>query len=316
MLFTSPLRLSWSSLACFPRADRTASVFQAPWDKILQAVDATAQSHHQLAANIDRDVEAPLRAFGTKPEMQEMIATSGNLSGMARDLDEAQKKVETLGKKGTKGNAQKLEAALSKLNSSTQQWDSSAPFIFESLQALDEQRVNQLRDLLTQYQTHESDQAQRSQATAAETLASMLEISTELEIASFQERATAGRPRLEKRPSTRQTSHTAAGQGQSQSLAPPNHSQIADDTTSERSVPVEHRPPPPPEPKQETKQEGKTGMRSRTRERDVPTWPTDPMNRIQAAQSHRHHARPPTAKCPQRLRVAFPWKVWILWAHG
>ncbi|CRK35052.1 hypothetical protein BN1708_019683, partial [Verticillium longisporum] len=109
--------------------------------------------------------------------MQEMIATSGNLSGMARDLDEAQKKVETLGKKGTKGNAQKLEAALSKLNSSTQQWDSSAPFIFESLQALDEQRVNQLRDLLTQYQTHESDQAQRSQATAAETLASMLEIS-------------------------------------------------------------------------------------------------------------------------------------------
>ncbi|CRK43777.1 hypothetical protein BN1723_005827 [Verticillium longisporum] len=243
----------------------TPSVFQAPWDKILQAVDATAQSHHQLAANIDRDVEAPLRAFGTKPEMQEMIATSGNLSGMARDLDEAQKKVETLGKKGTKGNAQKLEAALSKLNSSTQQWDSSAPFIFESLQALDEQRVNQLRDLLTQYQTHESDQAQRSQATAAETLASMLEISTELEIASFQERATAGRPRLEKRPSTRQTSHTAAGQSQSQSLAPPNHSQIADDTTSERSVPVEHRPPPPPEPKQETKQEGKTESKLRSR---------------------------------------------------
>ncbi|EEY15122.1 conserved hypothetical protein [Verticillium alfalfae VaMs.102] len=248
-----------------PNAQSELGVFQAPWDKILQAVDATAQSHHQLAANIDRDVEAPLRAFGTKPEMQDMIATSGNLASMARDLDEAQKKVETLGKKGTKGNAQKLEAALSKLNSSTQQWDSSAPFIFESLQALDEQRVNQLRDLLTQYQTHESDQAQRSQATAAETLASMLEISTELEIASFQERATAGRPRLEKRPSTRQTSHTAGGHSQSQSLAPPNHSQMADDTTSERSVPVEHRPPPPPEPRQETKQDGKTESKLRSR---------------------------------------------------
>ncbi|KAM0270253.1 hypothetical protein ACHAQH_009493 [Verticillium albo-atrum] len=269
-----------------PNSQSELGVFQAPWDKILQAVDATAQSHHQLASNIDRDVEAPLRAFGTKSEMQDMIATSGNLSAMARDLDEAQKRVETLGKKGTKGNAQKLEAALTKLGTSTQQWDSQAPFIFESLQALDEQRVNQLRDLLTQYQTHESDQAQRSQATAAETLASMLEISTELEIASFQERATAGKLKLEKRPSTRQTSHTAASQSQShsQTLAPPNHSQITDDTTSERSVPVESRPP--PEPRQEAKPEGKTAAVNGgdfVDVSDVPPPPGPPPSQLQEA---------------------------------
>ncbi|KAM0325916.1 hypothetical protein ACHAQA_007219 [Verticillium albo-atrum] len=240
-----------------PNSQSELGVFQAPWDKILQSIDATAQSHHQLASSIDRDVEAPLRAFQAKNEMQNMIATSGNLAAMARDLDDSQKKVEALSRKGTKGNAQKLDAATAKLDTSTQQWDSQAPFIFESLQALDEQRVNQLRDLLTQYQTHESDKAQRSLATATQTLASMLEISTELEIASFQERAIAGKPKLEKRPSTRQASHLSA----SQSLAPPNHSHVPDDTTSERSVPVESRPP--PEPRQEAKPEGKTESNKR-----------------------------------------------------
>lgn len=238
-------------------------VFQAPWDRILQSVESTAQSHHQLATRIDKDIETPLRSFQTKPEMQEINATAGNLASMARDLEEAKKKVESLHKKGGKGAAQKMEAAASRLTVAQQQWESSAPFIFESLQAIDEQRINQLRDLLTQYQTHENDQAQRAQTTAVDTLAAMLEVSTELEIASFREKVVAGRPQLEKRASTRQPP-SRAGTSAGQTLAPPGH--FPDDTTSERSVPVQENrlqplPPPPPEPKTQPKPE-KTGERS------------------------------------------------------
>lgn len=147
-----------------------------------------------------------------------MQTISANLTAMARDLEDAQKKADALTRKGPKTNTQKMADATARLESATQQWDSQAPFIFETLQAIDEQRVNQLRDLLTQYETHESDQAQRNQSRAADTLASMLEISTEQEIASFKERVLSGKPRLEKRATaSRQSSNVPT----SQTLAPP-----------------------------------------------------------------------------------------------
>jgi hypothetical protein len=148
--------------------------------------------------------------------MQNIHTITANLTSMARDLEDAKDKADKLNKKGSKASAQKLDLASSKLDSANSQWESQAPFIFETLQAVDESRVNQLRDLLTQFQTHESDMAQRSQLTAAETLAAMLEIDTAQEIQGFAERTIAGRPALEKRPSTR-----AASLAPSSTLAPP-----------------------------------------------------------------------------------------------
>lgn len=134
-----------------------------------------------------------------------MNTISANLAAMARDLEDAQEKADKLSRKGAKANAQKVEAASARLESATQQWQSQAPFIFETLQALDESRVNQLRDLLTQYQTHEADSAQQTQDHAAATLAIMLEISTETEVLSFTQKITGGK-RAPTRSSTRQPS--------------------------------------------------------------------------------------------------------------
>ncbi|KAL0930448.1 fes cip4 domain-containing protein [Colletotrichum truncatum] len=222
-----------------PNHQSELGVFSGPWDKILQSVDATAHSHHLFSSQLDKDVEGPLRNFQSRKEMQNMQTISANLTAMARDLEEAQKKTDALTKKGPKTNAQKMADATAKLEQATQQWDSQAPFIFETLQALDEQRVNQLRDLLTQYQTHESDQAQRAQTKAADTLAAMLEISTEQEIASFKEKVVSGRPKMEKRVTT---SRQSSGLPASQTLAPPpSSSGHHDDDTSDYSVPVENK---------------------------------------------------------------------------
>ncbi|GKT45315.1 cytoskeletal protein syp1 [Colletotrichum spaethianum] len=201
-----------------PNSQSELGVFSGPWDKILQSVDSTAHSHHVFSSQLEKDVEGPLRNFQSRKEMQNMQTISANLTAMARDLEDAQKKADALSRKGPKTNAQKMADATARLESATQQWDSQAPFIFETLQAIDEQRVNQLRDLLTQYETHESDQAQRNQARAADTLASMLEISTEQEIGSFKERVLSGKPRLEKRATaSRQSSNVPT----SQTLVPP-----------------------------------------------------------------------------------------------
>jgi hypothetical protein len=182
------------------------SVFQAPWNRIIDSVESIAHSHHQLADRIEKDIEHPLRNFHIRKDFQNMNTMSNNLATMAKDLEEAQERSDKLSKKGGRANTQKVDAASSKLEAASGQWESQAPFIFESLQALDESRVNNLRDLLTQYQTHESDSAQRVQENAVETLALMLEIDTDKEIQSFVNRATQGRAKLPTRTSTRQSS--------------------------------------------------------------------------------------------------------------
>lgn len=137
---------------------------------------------------------------------------ANNLGVMAKDLEDAQDKADKLNRKGNKASPQKVDAATMRLESTTQQWESQAPFVFETLQALDESRINQLRDLLTQYQTSEADQAQRAQDNAVEALAAMLEISTEKEVVDFAQRTTAGRPAAApSRSSTRRS--TAVGPG-------------------------------------------------------------------------------------------------------
>lgn len=141
-----------------------------------------AQSHETLSAKIQADVETPLRQFSsTNREAQSMSNVSGNLSAIAKELHSAQKKALKLDAKG--GN--KAEDARTNVDDATSQWESQAPFVFEQLQALDEGRVNHLRDVLTQFQTHELDQVERSRASAESCLNALLNVETADEIKTF-----------------------------------------------------------------------------------------------------------------------------------
>ncbi|TPX15975.1 uncharacterized protein E0L32_000309 [Thyridium curvatum] len=221
-----------------PSATTDLGIFQTPWAKVLASVNAIAMSHHLYAQRLESDVEASLRNFHNKKEMQNANNMAGNLQVLAKELDEAQAKSDKLTKKAGKASAAKVDAATSQLESATQQWESQAPFIYETLQALDEQRINHLRDLLTQLETHEVDQATRTQAAAEDALNTMLEISTATEILSFSTQVTSGRPKIEKRSTTRQSS-VAGGS----TLAPPSI-RSHDDNASEHSARNE---PPAPE---------------------------------------------------------------------
>ncbi|KAK5991476.1 hypothetical protein PT974_09759 [Cladobotryum mycophilum] len=149
---------------------------------------------------------------------------------------------------GWQGEHPKVDAASSKLELATQQWESQSPFIFETLQALDESRVNMLRDLLTQYQTHESDQAQRVQDTAVETLAIMLEINTDREVHGFVQKVTQGKAQLPHRVATRRSStlgtQTSASGPPSAPPTPNPASQpgLEDDASEHNSLPNEGKP--------------------------------------------------------------------------
>ncbi|KAL8946059.1 MAG: hypothetical protein Q9183_007960, partial [Haloplaca sp. 2 TL-2023] len=103
---------------------------------------------------MEADVERPLREYqkGSR-EMQAMSTIQGNLVALSKELDTTQKRVDKI--KSGKSAASKVADATSSAESVRKEWDSQAPYVFEQLQALDENRINHLRDALTQLQTHE-----------------------------------------------------------------------------------------------------------------------------------------------------------------
>lgn len=175
-----------SSIAVVDTADTLHSIFQVPWQRIVNSVENMAQSHETLASKIQADVESPLRLYSTtNREIQSMGNMSGNLSSIAKDLTNARRKAQKLDAKG----GGKAEGANSKVDGASSQWESQAPFVFEQLQALDEARINHLRDVLTQYQTHELDQVERGRASAESCLNALLNIETADEIKTFAAKA-------------------------------------------------------------------------------------------------------------------------------
>ena len=147
-------------------------------------MQSLAQSHSVFAAKIESDVEYPLKEFQSKNrEMQGITTIQGNLAAVAKDLDGAQKKAQKLA--GSKANANKVANATSDVDVANQAWDSQAPYVFEQLQALDESRVNHLRDVLTQFETHEVDLVERNRITAESCLNALLNVNTADEISTF-----------------------------------------------------------------------------------------------------------------------------------
>ncbi|OJJ49973.1 hypothetical protein ASPZODRAFT_128559 [Penicilliopsis zonata CBS 506.65] len=183
-------------LANRPQLENGAAlgIFQLPWQRILNATEMLASSHETLAQKIEEDVERPLREYGTKNrDLGAMNGIQADLASLAKSLDLSQKKLDKAKDRGLRG-AEKLASAVVAVEEGNQQWQSRAPFVFEQLQAVDESRVNHLRDVLTQLETHEVDHTERCRQAAESCLNVLLNVETADEIKTFATRINGGRP--------------------------------------------------------------------------------------------------------------------------
>ncbi|KAL9124833.1 MAG: hypothetical protein Q9217_005885 [Psora testacea] len=197
-------------------ASTELGIFRTPWQSIINSMEALAQSHSILAQKIEADVERPLKEYQSRNrEMQAISSIQGNLYAVARDLDNAQKKVAKLNTSNSSAN--KVANATSDMEAANQQWESQAPYVFEQLQALDESRVNHLRDVLTQLETHEVDQVERNRTTAETCLNAILNINSQEEISAFVARQTANVPTM---PETQRSRNTTGSSGRA-AIPPP-----------------------------------------------------------------------------------------------
>jgi F-BAR domain only protein len=217
------------------RAD-ISRIFQLPWQRIVTSTEAIAASHELLANKIETDVERPLREYSTKNrEMQSMTTIQGNLGVIARDLEKAQERSDKLKTKG--GKANKVANVNSSVEDANQQWESQAPYVFEQLQSVDENRLNHLRDVLTQFQTHEVDQVEKNRVVAENTLNALLNVEIADEIKTFAARISGGRGSIPRRMSQprRRSVGASSSANPAASLPPPVPTRSNEDGMSERS---------------------------------------------------------------------------------
>ena len=156
-----------------------------PWQRIVSGTENLAASHETLAMKIDADVESPLRSWATRNRgLKDLSTAQVNLGNVARELSGAQKKAARGGKRA--------DTASSTVEDASRQWESQAPRVFEQLQIVDEARVNHLRDVLTQFATHEVDSIDKNKASAESCLSALLNVETDEEISTFAARVVAG----------------------------------------------------------------------------------------------------------------------------
>lgn len=198
-----------------------------PWKRIVNATETLAESHEVLAQKIEVDVERPLREYSSKNrELSSMQGVQNDLSTLAKNLDNSQRKVDKAKEKGPKA-VERLSSALAATEEINQQWNSRAPFAFEQLQAADEGRLNHLRDVLTQLETHEVDQVERCRQAAESCLNVLLNVETADEVKTFAAKINGGRPVT----TGRERPPTASPNAEP--LPPPPR--VQDDAASERS---------------------------------------------------------------------------------
>lgn len=162
-----------------------------------------------------------------------MSTVQGNLSALAKDVERAQQKVQKVHGRGDSG---KVESANTELGTAQSQWESQAPYIFENLQALDENRVNHLRDVLTQFQTHEVDMVEKNRVTAESCLNLLLNVETKDEITTFALRAQQQKPTLnsQKRQSVMTPLRPPPTTAGSSNYVPPSLPRTDEDRTGSR----------------------------------------------------------------------------------
>jgi F-BAR domain only protein len=114
-----------------------------------------------------------------------MTRSMDSIQKIVKDMDNANKKAEKLRDRSGKVNVDKVATAASSVEDARVQWDSQAPFVFESLQEVDEVRLDHLRGCLTQFQTYSSEVNTAVSSAAEESLNALLNWQTAVEIQHF-----------------------------------------------------------------------------------------------------------------------------------
>ncbi|CCH42470.1 Suppressor of profilin deletion [Wickerhamomyces ciferrii] len=153
------------------------------WGQVISEIKDEVATNYRLGQVIDRDVISPLSQYTSKDKRWgEIRGLHAKLSEVAQTIEFNQDKVE---KYQHSKNPEKIAKYESALQSANQTWDSEAPFVFESFECTDFDRLSFLRDSLLRFQTAYSDALNKTSQSNEKALETILNFNPETEISRF-----------------------------------------------------------------------------------------------------------------------------------
>ncbi|OLL22803.1 Cytoskeletal protein syp1 [Neolecta irregularis DAH-3] len=177
--------------------------FNAIWQRILETTIELGASHSTFASKLAEEIEFTLLAFEAHDEdWHGMRHVESNIASLAKYVELAEGKVEKVKKKG-KALPTKVEQVLESMSIVRGQWETEAPFVFERFQAIDERRLEFIKDIYHKYENLEIEQAKRKTEISDGVLLDIGNLSVKSEIDNYVQRSlllgdptAAAKPRL------------------------------------------------------------------------------------------------------------------------
>ncbi|KAF9431258.1 hypothetical protein BGZ76_000503, partial [Entomortierella beljakovae] len=137
--------------------------FASTWDKLNAESVELATLHGQFSLRISSEIEKTLREFTRSSEWQALLAET-NCHKIAKEYDEKQLKVTKYTKAVEKVTGKKAELAEQKLSEYGQQldhsrsaWKMEGPVILQRYQALDQNRLDQLKQVISSFEAIQTE---------------------------------------------------------------------------------------------------------------------------------------------------------------
>ncbi|KAF9978368.1 hypothetical protein BGZ73_002751 [Actinomortierella ambigua] len=168
--------------------------FTSPWERLSEETNELAALHSQLSQRIANEIERPLRDYARlQPAWQNLTLAETNCARLAKEYDEKQVKVTkytkavervTSGKKAEIAE-QKLMGYTKHLDSTRTAWRLEGPVILQKYQDVDHGRLAHLKEMITNFETMQTETALQVVEMSSKTSASVAEFDPVMDMELF-----------------------------------------------------------------------------------------------------------------------------------
>lgn len=205
--------------------------FSPVYERLVMEIGELASIHGELEKKLESECEVAMRSAPNRGEWGRIKDHDDNLASTLKEintlelqLSKDQKKAEMASSKKAGQAHQKATETERSLSQTMEVWETESPFAFEAYQRIDSQRLDLMKEIVTKFETAQSDAAQRLMQVTEQTMQVILNFDPQADMQEFALRnatSSSRPPRREAAAATTTTTTTAAAANQSTNTRPP-----------------------------------------------------------------------------------------------
>ncbi|KAN0065372.1 hypothetical protein ACQY0O_001208 [Thecaphora frezii] len=162
------------------------------YERLIHELSEVADIHGELERRIAEECEAVLRNAASSGEWARLREYDDSLGNTVKELNlleaqlaKDQRKVEAASSKKVGQAQNKVQETERAIAQTFEIWETEAPFAFEAYQRVDAQRLELLKEVVTKFETAQSDAAQRQMQLSERTMQECLSFDAQADMQDF-----------------------------------------------------------------------------------------------------------------------------------